>query len=526
MTTPEGGLEAIGLEVAQARYNASAPALFEAAVAKGEGMVSADGAFVAHTGEFTGRSPRDKHIVRRPSSQDDIWWEGNNAMTPEAFDHLRADMFAYLREQSVEVQDLICGAHPDHAVGIRLVAELSWHALFLNHLLIVPDEREREAQRPGFTIVNAPGFSAEPGRHGCRSETVVALDFETRMVLIGGTEYAGENKKAAFTILNHLCPERGVLPMHCSANHATDDPDDVAIFFGLSGTGKTTLSADPSRTLIGDDEHGWSDEGVFNFEGGCYAKTIALKQAEEPEIWSAVHRFSTVLENVVVDLASRRLDLDDAGLTENTRAAYPLAAVGNASPTGRAGTPRHVFLLTCDAYGVTPPLMRLPVERARQLFLLGFTSKVAGTERGVTGPTPTFSTCFGAPFLTRSPRVYADLFAQRLRSSGAQCWLLNTGWTGGDAETGRRMPIAATRALLSAVLQGGLNGASHTTDPVWGLGVPADVPDEARRFRDPQSTWADPSAFDRSASRLRHLIDAEFARLGLPALEAQEGADV
>jgi len=501
-----------GLTVAGARFNASPAVLLETAVQRGEGQLSADGAFVAETGAFTGRSPKDKHIVVRPDTEADIWWAGNNRMEPAQFEALRKDMFASLETRNVEVQDLICGADPDHAVRIRLVADFTWHALFLNHLLIVPDPSELARFAPDFTIVNLPGFRADPERHGCRSETVIAMDFESRLVLIGGTEYAGENKKAAFTILNHLYPEKGILPMHCSANHRHGDPDDVALFFGLSGTGKTTLSADAARTLIGDDEHGWSDRGTFNFEGGCYAKTIHLRAEEEPEIWAAAHQFGTVLENVILDPVSRRPDFEDGTLTENTRAAYPMDKLGNASATRSGGTPRHVFLLTCDAFGVTPPLMQLTPERARELFLLGFTSKVAGTERGVTAPTPTFSTCFAAPFLTRAPEIYADLFATRLAESGAQCWLLNTGWTGGGAGVGERMPLSVTRALLDAALDGAFADAEFVEDPVWNLPRPVTGPENVQAYLDPMATWPDTSAFKAAATGLRDLLAKELAR--------------
>lgn len=501
-----------GLTVTAARFNASPATLLETAVQRGEGRLSADGAFVAETGEFTGRSPKDKHIVARPDTETDIWWAGNNRMEPENFDALRADIFSYLETHEVEVQDLVCGAVPDYAVRIRLVADCAWHALFLNHLLIVPDHGERQGFVPDFTIVNAPGFRSDPTRHGCRSETVIAMDFESRLVLIGGTEYAGENKKAAFTILNHLYPEKGILPMHCSANHRHGDPDDVALFFGLSGTGKTTLSADTSRTLIGDDEHGWSDKGTFNFEGGCYAKTINLRQSQEPEIWAASHKFGTVLENVILDPATRHPDFDDGSLTENTRAAYPMERLGNASATREGGTPRHVFLLTCDAFGVTPPLMKLTTVRARELFLLGFTSKVAGTERGVNSPTPTFSTCFAAPFLTRAPDVYANLFAKRLEESGAECWLLNTGWTGGGAGVGERMPLAVTRALLDAALDGAFTDAAFVEDPVWNLPRPMAGPKNVESYLDPRSAWENSEAFDEAADDLRGLLAKQLSK--------------
>lgn len=512
---PTVGLQALGLSVADACYNAIETPLLEKAVTRGEGKLSRDGALVVRTGKFTGRSPKDKHIVRESSSEPLIWWEGNNALSPGHFETLKSDIFAYLTNKSVDVQDLICGADPTHSVNVRLVAEYSWHALFLRHLLRRPDPADLSTYLPEYTIVNAPGFKAEPQRHGCQSDTVVAISFDQKLILIGGTEYAGENKKSAFTILNHVYPERGILPMHCSANHANGNADDTAVFFGLSGTGKTTLSADPARVLIGDDEHGWSDNGVFNFEGGCYAKTIHLSQQAEPDIWQATHSYGTVLENVVMDQTTRELDLDGGRFTENTRAAYPLTILSNASKTSSGGTPRNVFLLTCDAFGVTPPISRLTPEQARTCFLLGFTSKVAGTERGVTGPTPTFSTCFGAPFLTRNPSVYAKMFSDRLEESGANVWLLNTGWTGGGADTGKRMPISATRALLNAALSGELDRVEMRTDPIWGTLVPADEPSEAKVFLEPRATWTDKAAFDLAADALRAQISAEIIRTGI-----------
>lgn len=511
----DAGLAKLGLSVAEAYYNANESALLEKSIAKGEGQLSADGALVVRTGKFTGRSPKDKHIVREASSEADIWWDGNNAMSPEHFEVLKADIFAYLADRSVEVQDLECGADPAQKINVRLIADYTWHALFLRHLLRRPDAETLATYEPEYTIINVPGLKADPERHGCRSDTVVAMSFDQKLVLVAGTEYAGENKKSAFTILNHIYPDRGILPMHCSANHTVGDEDDAAIFFGLSGTGKTTLSAEPSRTLIGDDEHGWSDAGVFNFEGGCYAKTINLRQEAEPDIWAATHRYATVLENVVMDPDTRALDVDDGRYTENTRAAYPLDALSNASPTSTGGTPRNVFLLTCDAFGVTPPISRLTPEQARTCFLLGFTSKVAGTERGVTTPTPTFSTCFGSPFLTREPTVYAQMFSDRLEKSGANVWLLNTGWTGGGADTGGRMPIAATRALLSTALNGDFDNVATRTDPIWGAAVPLDGPEAARAYLDPRATWQDKDAFDAAAEALRSQIAAEIARTGI-----------
>lgn len=501
----------IGLSAARARYNAFETPLLETALKKGEGLLSQTGALVVQTGKFTGRSPKDKHIVVEASSKSDIWWEGNNPMSPEHFEVLRNDLFDYLSDRDVEVQDLECGADPQNSVNVRLIAEFSWHALFLRHLLRRPDPQSLSNYAPEYTIVNAPGFKADPQRHGSRTDTVVAISFDQKLVLIGGTEYSGENKKSAFTILNHVYPERGILPMHCSASDAKQGNSGSAIFFGLSGTGKTTLSADPERFLVGDDEHGWSDAGVFNFEGGCYAKTIRLSRLTEPDIWDATHATATVLENVAIDPDTRALDLDDDSLTENTRAAYPLTIVRNAAPNSRGGTPKNIFLLTCDAYGVTPPIARLTPDQARTCFLLGFTSKVAGTERGVEGPTPTFSTCFGAPFLTRKPEVYADMFEERLAESGAKIWLVNTGWTGGGAAIGQRMPIDVTRALLNAALDGTLEQGGYRRDPLWGTQVPKSGPDEARRFLDPRATWKDKSAFDRASTELTLLISQHLA---------------
>ncbi|MHA7778012.1 phosphoenolpyruvate carboxykinase (ATP) [Roseibium sp. M-1] len=509
------GISKLGISAGRVRYNAGESELIEAALRNKEAMLSRDGAVAVETGKFTGRSPKDKYIVREPSTEREIWWGGNNALSPGQFEVLKGDIFSFLSGKELDVQDLECSADPLHRVNVRLIAQYSWHALFLRHLLRRPSRDELKTYIPEFTIVNAPGFHADPEKHGTNSETVIALSFDQKLVLIAGTEYAGENKKSAFTILNHIFPDRGILPMHCSANHAPGDESDTAIFFGLSGTGKTTLSTEPSRVLIGDDEHGWSNDGVFNFEGGCYAKTINLSREAEPEIWKATHAFGTVLENVVLDPESRSLVLDDASLTENTRAAYPLTYMANTSRRATGGTPRNVFLLTCDAFGVTPPICRLTPAQAETIFLLGFTSKVAGTERGVTSPTPTFSTCFAAPFITRHPEVYGAMFAERLQASGANVWLLNTGWTGGDASTGKRMPISITRALLQAALAGELDAVSHRTDPVWELEVPATGPDEAIAYLDPKETWRDKAGFDAAAGTLRAILSNQIKRLGI-----------
>jgi phosphoenolpyruvate carboxykinase (ATP) len=442
-------------------------------------------------------------------------------MAPDAFARLRADMFGHMAGRDYFVQDLYAGADPAHRLDVRVVTELAWHGLFIRHLLRRPSLAELDAFVPEFTVVNCPSFEADPARHGCRSGTVIAIDFDEKLVLIGGTAYAGENKKAVFTVLNHLLPEAGVMPMHCSANHAIGNPDDTAIFFGLSGTGKTTLSADPSRILIGDDEHGWSDTGTFNFEGGCYAKTINLSAEAEPEIYATVSKFGTVVENMVFDPETKEIDFADASLTANTRCAYPLDYISNASATGLGGHPKAVIMLTCDAFGVLPPIARLTPAQAMYHFLSGFTSKVAGTELGVTEPQPTFSTCFGAPFLPRRPEVYGALLQAKIARHGASCWLVNTGWTGGAYGTGCRMPIRATRALLAAALDGSLSAGAFRRDPNFGFEVPLAVPDVDPTLLDPRRTWADPSAYDATAAKLVKMFSDNFAQY-----EGHVGSDV
>ena len=493
-------------------YNLSEPALVEAAVARGEGRIGRGGSLLVSTGTFTGRSPKDKFIVRTPDVDAHIWWEGNAPMAPEAFDRLHADMLAHMTGRDCFVQDLHAGADPAHRLDVRVVTELAWHGLFIRHLLRRPGAEELAGFVPEYTIINCPSFKADPSRHGCRTETVIALNFAAKLILIGGTEYAGENKKAVFTLLNYILPGKGVMAMHCSANHAPDDPQDAAVFFGLSGTGKTTLSADPARVLIGDDEHGWSDAGIFNFEGGCYAKTINLREEAEPEIFATTSRFGTVIENMVYDPETLELDFDDDSLTANTRCAYPLEMISNASATGLAGHPRNIVMLTCDAFGVLPPIARLTPAQAMYHFLSGFTAKVAGTERGVTEPQPTFSTCFGAPFMPRRPEVYGDLLRQKVAQHGATCWLVNTGWTGGAYGTGTRMPIRATRALLTAALDGTLNRGKFRRDPNFGFEVPAPCPGCPDDLLDPRATWADGAAYDRQAQRLVQMFADNFAQ--------------
>lgn len=493
-------------------YNLLEPALVEEALKRNEGTLGKGGSLLVDTGSHTGRSPKDKHVVRTPSVEDKIWWENNAPMAPEAFDRLYEDMIAHMKGRDYFVQDLFGGADPAHRLDVRLVTELAWHGLFIRHLLRRPERQELDSFQPEWTIINCPTFKADPKKHGCRTETVIALNFDKKLILIGNTAYAGENKKSVFTLLNYILPEKGVMPMHCSANHAPGNIADTAIFFGLSGTGKTTLSADPSRVLIGDDEHGWSENGTFNFEGGCYAKTISLSPEAEPEIYATTSKFATVIENMVFDPYTKALDFEDDSLTANMRAAYPLDYISNASDSGLGGHPKNVIMLTCDAFGVLPPIARLTPAQAMYHFLSGFTSKVAGTEQGVTEPQPTFSTCFGAPFMPRRPEVYGKLLQEKINSQGATCWLVNTGWTGGAYGTGKRMPIKATRALLAAALDGSLNGGSFRKDPNFGFDVPVSVPHVDAKLLDPRSTWADPAAYDAQAKKLVEMFAANFAQ--------------
>jgi phosphoenolpyruvate carboxykinase (ATP) len=493
-------------------YNQIEPALVNAAVQRGEGTLGLGGAFLCETGRFTGRSPKDKFVVRSPAVEGTIWWENNAPMTPAAFDQLYADMLTHMQGRDFFVQDLYAGADPIHRVDVRMVTELAWHGLFIRHLLRRPERAELDSFEPAWTVINCPSFKADPARHGCHSETVIALNFDRKLILIANTAYAGENKKAVFTLLNYLLPEKGVMAMHCSANHAIGNPVDTAVFFGLSGTGKTTLSADPSRTLIGDDEHGWSDRGTFNFEGGCYAKTINLSAEAEPEIFATTHRFATVVENMVHDPETFELDFEDDSLTANTRCAYPLDYISNASATGLGGHPKHVVMLTCDAFGVLPPIARLTPAQAMYHFLSGFTSKVAGTERGVTEPQPTFSTCFGAPFMPRRPEVYGKLLEEKIAKHGATCWLVNTGWTGGAYGVGKRMPIKATRALLAAALDGSLNAATFRKDANFGFDVPVAVAGVDDALLDPRRTWGSAAGYDTQARKLVAMFAANFAQ--------------
>nr|MCU0904402.1 phosphoenolpyruvate carboxykinase [Tabrizicola sp.] len=457
--------------------------------------------------------------VRTALTEGTIWWDNNAAMTPEAYARLKADMLAHVQGAELFVQDLYAGADPIHRLDVRVVTELAWHGLFIRHLLRRPARAELDSFIPEWTVINCPSFKADPARHGTRTETAIVLNFDDKTVLIANTAYAGENKKAVFTVLNYLLPEKGVMAMHCSANHAIGNPVDAAVFFGLSGTGKTTLSASPDRTLIGDDEHGWSDRGIFNFEGGCYAKTIDLSPEAEPEIYATTHRFATVVENMVFDPDTLDLDFTNRSLTENTRCAYPLDAISNASATGLGGHPRHVVMLTCDAFGVLPPIARLSPAQAMYHFLSGFTSKAAGTERGITEPQPTFSTCFGAPFMPRRPEVYGKLLQAKIAKHGASCWLVNTGWTGGAYGTGKRMPIRATRALLAAALDGSLAKGEFRRDPNFGFEVPVSVPGVGEGLLNPRETWTHAHEYDAQAAKLVAMFQKNFAQY-VPFIDA------
>ncbi|EZP72705.1 Phosphoenolpyruvate carboxykinase [Sphingomonas paucimobilis] len=493
-------------------WNLGTAPLVEAAIVNGEGVLAKDGPLVVKTGKHTGRSANDKFIVRDAETESTIWWGKTNVpMTPEHFAALKADFFKALGEKDkLYVADLFGGSQPEYRVNVRVINELAWHNLFIRTLLVRPGAEELTGFTPEYTIIDLPTFQADPARHGTRSETVIAVNFTEKLILIGGTRYAGEMKKSVFGILNYLLPTKGVMPMHCSANIGANG--DTAVFFGLSGTGKTTLSADASRTLIGDDEHGWSDTAVFNFEGGCYAKMINLSAEAEPEIFATTKRFGTVLENVVIDEDTREIDLDDNSLAENSRGSYPIDFIPNASEKNLGPVPKNIIFLTADAYGVLPPIARLTPDQAMYHFLSGYTARVAGTEIGVTEPSATFSTCFGAPFMPRHPSVYGNLLKDRINKGGVTCWLVNTGWTGGKYGVGKRMPIKVTRALLNAALDGSLNDAEFRTDPNFGFQVPVAVPGVDSTILDPRATWADQAAYDETATKLVKQFVDNFAQ--------------
>ncbi|MXO63480.1 phosphoenolpyruvate carboxykinase [Qipengyuania oceanensis] len=494
---------------AEIHANLSSAELTEAALANGEGRKAKGGPLVVETGQHTGRSAKDKFIVRDSETENTVWWDNNASMTPEHFAALKEDFMAAVADKDrLYVADLFGGSQPEYRVNVRVINELAWHNQFIRTLLVRPTAAELEGFEPEYTIIDLPSFRADPARHGCRGETVIAVSLKEKLILIGGTKYAGEMKKSVFGILNYLLPPQGVMPMHCSANIGPDGK--TAVFFGLSGTGKTTLSADASRTLIGDDEHGWSDTAVFNFEGGCYAKMIRLSEEAEPEIYATTRMEGTVLENVVMD-EDGNIDLDDNSLAENTRGAYPLSSIPNTSEDNMGPPPSNVIMLTADAFGVLPPIAKLTPDQAMYHFLSGYTAKVAGTEIGVTEPEATFSTCFGAPFMPRHPSVYGNLLKKRIAEGQVDCWLVNTGWTGGKYGTGNRMPIKATRALLNAALDGSLNDAEFRRDENFGFDVPVSVPGVDSAILDPRSTWADPEEYDRTAQKLVRLFIENFA---------------
>jgi phosphoenolpyruvate carboxykinase (ATP) len=508
------GADKFGLnDLAEMHWNLTEPKLYEHAVKAGEGQIVAGGAFCAETGHHTGRSPKDKHTVVDDLTRDSVWWDGNRKMSKENFDTLLADFQAHVKGKKLFAQDLYGGADPKYRIKVRVYTQLAWHSLFIRTLLIRPALAELASFVPELTIIDLPTFKPDAKRHGGRegSDTMVAIDFTRKIVLICGSSYAGEMKKSVFTTLNFYLPAQNVVPMHCSAN-VSNDGKESALFFGLSGTGKTTLSQDPNRTLIGDDETGWGPEGIFNFEGGCYAKTIKLSKEAEPEIWDATNKFGAVLENVVIDPETRIPDYDNDSKTENTRSAYPLESIPNASRTGRAGHPKNIIFLTADAFGVMPPIAKLSPTQAMYHFLSGYTAKVAGTEKGLVGVQPEFSTCFGSPFLPRNPSVYADLLRHYINQHGADVWLVNSGWTGGKYGVGRRMPIKATRTLLTAALNGSLKNSDFRTDPYFGFSVPTSVPGVEPHLLNPFKTWKDKAEFDKTARDLVGMFQKNFTK--------------
>ncbi len=512
--TPEYGMEYLGLHhLAEVHWNLSTPALYEHAIQRYEGQIAHLGPLVVSMGQHTGRAAKDKYIVDEPITTSDIWWGKTNVKYPEErFNALLSHMTTYLRGKTVFVQDCYIGADTQYRQSVRVITEHAWHNLFARNMFIQKPNIQEVIKkfRPDFTVLHCPNFNSDPDDDGTRSGTFVAINVGRKLILIGGTAYAGEIKKSIFSAMNFLLPGKDVLSMHCSANVNKDAPDDVAIFFGLSGTGKTTLSADPKRLLIGDDEHGWSDNGVFNFEGGCYAKVIRLSKEDEPEIYECTRRFGTILENVTINSATHRIDLNDDSLTENTRASYPIKHLPNIVESGKAGHPRNVIMLTADAFGVLPPIARLTPEQAMYHFISGYTAKVAGTEKGIIEPVATFSACFGAPFMVRHPSVYAQLLADRIEKHKAGCWLVNTGWTGGPYGVGSRMKIQHTRALLNAALDKSLNEFETRTDSIFGFQVPVSAPGIPADLLNPRKTWSNPSDYDTQAKKLAVLFHQNF----------------
>ena len=500
-------------------WNLPTPALYEEALKRNEGIMAHLGPLVVRTGQFTGRSPNDKFIVEEPSSMGNIWWgDVNRPFDAGRFDELHRRLASYLQGKDVFVQDCWCGADPDYRLPVRIISQYAWHSLFARNMFIQPTLDELAKHEPEFVVIDCPGFHAFPEVDKTNSDVFILVNFEKRLVLIGGTEYAGEIKKSIFTAMNYLLPCEDVLPMHCSANYGREG--DVALFFGLSGTGKTTLSADSSRTLIGDDEHGWSDNGVFNFEGGCYAKVIRLSAEKEPEIYMTTRRFGTILENVGINTDTRRINLDDDALTENTRASYPISHLPNATRSGMSGHPKNIILLTADAFGVMPPIARLTPEQTMFHFVSGYTAKVAGTERGVTEPKATFSAYFGAPFMAWHPSVYAELLGEKIAEYDVTCWLINTGWTGGPYGVGNRMEIPYTRAMVNAALYGMLDKVEYVDDPIFGLHIPVTCPGVPDEILMPRNTWSDSVAYDVQAKKLAAMFVENFKKFESQVPEA------
>jgi phosphoenolpyruvate carboxykinase (ATP) len=504
-------------------WNLPTPALYEEALKRNEGIMAHLGPLVVRTGQFTGRSPNDKFIVDEETSRGCVWWgEVNRPIEEDRFDELHRRMASYLQGKDVFIQDLYCGADSGYRLPVRIITQYAWHSLFARNMFIIPEPSELASFEPEFVVIDCPGFHAFPEVDKTNSDVFILVNFDKKLVLIGGTEYAGEIKKSVFTAMNYFLPFEDVLPMHCSANYGSDES--VALFFGLSGTGKTTLSADSSRTLIGDDEHGWSDNGIFNFEGGCYAKVIKLSPQAEPEIYQTTRLYGTILENVGIDAGTRRVDLDDATLTENTRAAYPISHIPNASRSGISGHPQDIVFLTADAFGVLPPISKLTPDQTMYHFISGYTAKVAGTERGVTEPQATFSACFGAPFMVQHPSVYAELLGEKIDKHQVSCWLVNTGWTGGPYGVGHRMNLPYTRAMVNAALNGQLESVEYVLDPVFGLEVPTSCPGVPDEVLQPRQTWEDKEAYDRQALQLARMFQENFKQFADQVPESIQAA--
>jgi phosphoenolpyruvate carboxykinase (ATP) len=506
----ESSLEAFGIaQAAKVYWNLTTPELYREAIQRNEGTLVHLGPLAVDTGKYTGRSPKDKFIVKDALTTERVDWGAvNQPMQSEHFAQLKKDLLAATKDKELFVQDVFIGTHPNYRVPVRVITEFAWHSLFVRNMFVRPTKRAMDTHQPAYTIIDLPSFKADPAKHGSRTETVIAMNVTEKLVLIASTEYAGEMKKSAFSLMNYELPARGVMPMHCSANVGPDN--ETAIFFGLSGTGKTTLSASEGRTLVGDDEHGWSEEGVFNFEGGCYAKIEHLNAQAEPDIYQTTRRFGTLLENVVYDPESFRVNLDDTSKTQNTRAAYPITHIANASTVGYAGHPTNIIFLTADAFGVLPPIAKLTPEQAMYYFLSGYTAKVAGTERGITEPQATFSTCFGAPFMPLKPNVYGELLVQHMKEHRTDVWLVNTGWTGGAYGVGHRMPISYTRGMISAALEHRLDNVAFDSNNVFGLAIPTTCPGVPAEMLNPRNTWQDKTAYDKQARKVAALFNENF----------------